>query len=211
VITRRPLRDQAYQQILTLVHRGDLPPGARVKDTTLATQLGVSRTPVREALLQLAQEGVLAADMGRGFRVGRLDVLEMRETGVVLTELEVLALRTSNDLPTDRITHLVEIDRELSQIRSEVDRIVSLEEEWHRELLAGCPNHRLRQMIAGLWQVPRRYMRAYLRDARRVSLSTQHHARIIEALRKGDRGAAEQRLRYQWERGIEELSRWMER
>ena len=211
MITRQPLRDQAYQQILTLVHRGDLPPGTRVKDTTLATQLGVSRTPVREALLQLAQEGVLAADMGRGFRVGRLDLLEMRETGVVLTELEILALRTSPDIPPDRLTRLGELDRELSQTRGDVDRIVSLEEEWHRDLLAGCANQRLRQMVASLWQVPRRYMRAYLRDARRVSLSTQHHTRIIEALRRGDRETAEVRLRHHWDRGIEELSRWMER
>ena len=211
MITRQPLRDQAYQQILTLVHRGDLPPGTRVKDTTLATQLGVSRTPVREALLQLAQEGVLAADMGRGFRVGRLDLLEMRETGVVLTELEVLALRTSSEIPADRLTRLGALDGELSQTRGDVDRIVSLEEEWHRDLLAGCPNQRLRQMVASLWQVPRRYMRAYLRDARRVSLSTQHHARILEALRRGDRETAEVRLRHHWDRGIEELSRWMER
>jgi DNA-binding GntR family transcriptional regulator len=211
VITRKPLRDQAYQQILTLVHRGDLPPGTRIKDTTLAAQLGVSRTPVREALLQLAQEGVLAADMGRGFSVGQLDLLEMRETGVVLAELEILALRTSPEIPPGRLTRLSELDRELSLTRSDVDRIVSLEEEWHHDLLAGCPNRRLRQMIAGLWQVPRRYMRAYLRDARRVSLSTQHHARIIEALRRDDREAAETRFRHHWDRGIEELSRWLER
>jgi DNA-binding GntR family transcriptional regulator len=211
VITRKPLRDQAYQQILALVHRGDLRPGTRVKDTTLATQLGVSRTPVREALLQLAQEGVLAADMGRGFSVGRLDLSEMRETGVVLTELEVLALRTSPEIPADRLARLGELDRELSHIRSDVDRIVSLEEEWHRDLLAGCPNQRLRLMIGNLWQVPRRYMRAYLRDARRVSLSIQHHTRIIEALRRGDLEAAEVRFRHHWDRGIEELSRWLER
>jgi DNA-binding GntR family transcriptional regulator len=149
--------------------------------------------------------------MGRGFSVGRLDPLEMRETAEVLTELEILALRTSPEIPTDRLTRLGELDRALSLTRSDVDRIVSLEEEWHRDLLAGCPNHRLRQMIASLWQVPRRYMRAYLRDARRVSLSTQHHARIIEALRRGDRETAEGRFRHHWERGIEELSRWLER
>ena len=211
MITRKPLRDQAYQQILALVHRGDLPPGTRVKDTTLATQLGVSRTPVREALLQLAQEGVLAADMGRGFSVGRLDLLEMRETGVVLAELEILALRTSSDIPDHRLARMADLDRQLSLTRSDIDRIVSLEEEWHHELLAECPNRRLRQMIAGLWQVPRRYMRAYLRDARRVSLSTQHHARIIEALRRRDRETAEVRFRLHWDRGIEELSKWLER
>jgi DNA-binding GntR family transcriptional regulator len=159
----------------------------------------------------LAQEGVLAADAGRGFRVGRLDLVEMQETGAVLTELEILALRTSLEISAELLTRLGELDRVLSQTRGDADSIVSLEEEWHRDLLAGSPNQRLRQMIAALWQVPRRYMRAYLRSAGRVSLSTQHHARIIEALRRGDRETAEERLRHHWDRGIEELSRWMER
>ena len=211
MITRTPLRSQAYQQILDLVHRGELLPGTKVKDTTLASQLGVSRTPVREALLQLAREGVLDADMGRGFSVGRLALREMQETGAILTELEILALRTIGEIPTERFGRLAEVDRELAQTRGSVDRVVSLEEEWHRALLSDCPNQRLVQIISDLWQVPRRYMRAYLRESRRVSLSTQHHTRIIEALRRDDRDTACERLRHHWERGIEELSRWLER
>jgi DNA-binding GntR family transcriptional regulator len=211
MITRKPLREQAYQEILDRVHRGDLAPGTRVKDSTLAGQLGVSRTPVREALLQLAREGVLDADMGRGFRVCRLDRTEMIEAGSILSALEALALRSSPEIPADRLNRLGEIDRELAQMRGDADRIVALEEEWHRTLVMGCSNQRLRDIIATLWQVPRRYMRAYLRDARRVSLSTQHHARIVEALRRNDRETAVSRISHYWERGIEELGSWMER
>ncbi|HEY9016345.1 MAG TPA: GntR family transcriptional regulator, partial [Gemmatimonadales bacterium] len=134
MISREPLRDQAYRAILDRVHRGELLPGTRIKDTTLASQLGVSRTPVREALLQLAQEGVLQADIGRGFRVGRLDPTEMRETGLILSHLEMLALKTSAELPSDRLQRLLEIDRELAQTRGDADRVVALEEEWHRVL-----------------------------------------------------------------------------
>jgi DNA-binding GntR family transcriptional regulator len=54
-------------------------------------------------------------------------------------------------------------------------------------------------------------LRSYLRDAGKVSLSTQHHARIIEALRRNDREAAAERLSHHWDRGIEELGSWMER
>jgi DNA-binding GntR family transcriptional regulator len=211
MITRTPLRDQVYREILDLVHRGNLPPGARVRDTTLASQLGVSRTPVREALLRLAREGVLEADMGRGFSVCRLDPAEMRETGAILSALECLALSTCGDISPERLVRLGEIDRELAQTRGDPDRCIALDEEWHRTLLAGCPNRRLLDTIATLWQVPRRYMRAYLRDAGRVTLSTQHHARIIEALRRNDRVAAADRFRHHWERGVEELGTWMER
>jgi DNA-binding GntR family transcriptional regulator len=211
VITRQPLRHQVYQAILDSVHRGDLPPGSRVKDTTLASQLGVSRTPVREALLQLTREGILQADMGRGFRVGQLDPTEMRETGAILGALEVLALEISPEFSGERLRRLAEIDRVLSQTRADAERIVALEEEWHRTLLQECPNGRLRDIISSLWQVPRRYMRAYLRDSGRLSLSTQHHSRIVEALRRQDRTSAGGRLKQYWERGVEELGSWMER
>jgi DNA-binding GntR family transcriptional regulator len=210
VITRTPLRDQVYLETLERICRGDLPPGSRVRDSALAAQLGVSRTPIREALLRLAREGVLEADMGRGFRVRSLDPTEMRETGVILSTLECLALEGSADFPQDRLVRLSDIDRQIAQVR-DVDRCIALDEEWHRTLLEGCPNQRLRDMISTLWQVPRRYMRAYLRDAGRVSLSTQHHARIIEALRRHDRETAVQRFRHHWERGIEELQAWIER
>jgi DNA-binding GntR family transcriptional regulator len=211
VITRTPLRDEVYREIVELIHSGELPPGTRVKDTSVATQLGVSRTPVREALLRLAREGILDADMGRGFKVCRLDAKEMRETGAILGALESLALQSCGEISSERLARLSEIDRELSGTRSDVDRSVALDEEWHRTLLADCPNRRLRDIISTLWQVPRRYMRAYLRDARRVTLSTQHHARIIEALRRKDYQDAAQRFTHHWERGIEELGSWLER
>ena len=210
-ITRSPLRDEIYRQVLDRISTGTLAPGTRVKDTHLAGELGVSRTPVREALLQLAREGVLAADMGRGFRVQPLDRVEMEETGAILAALEGLALTLSGDIPREQLAQLSELDRELSAIRGDPNRCIDLDQQWHRTLIQGCPNTRLLSMISSLWQVPRRYMRAFLRDAGRVSLSTQHHSRIIEALRRNDREAALQRFSHHWQRGIEELSAWIGR
>jgi len=209
MIARTPLRDEVYRQLLDRIARGDLPPGVRVRDTQMASELGVSRTPVREALLRLAREGVLDADMGRGFSVRALDASEMRETGAILSKLEGLALELSGEIPAGRLAELVAIDRELAGIRGDPDRCIDLDEQWHRTLLQGCANQRLLSMIATLWQVPRRYMRAYLRDAGRVSLSTQHHARIIEALRQNDLAAAGRRFSHHWQRGIEELGAWI--
>src|SRR3954467_3703018 len=113
MITREPLRDQVYHAVLVRIHRGEFPPARRVRDTDLAKQLGVSRTPVREALIRLAREGVLEADMGRGFSVRPLDATEMRETGAVLSALEGLALELSPEIPAERLARLSEIDREL--------------------------------------------------------------------------------------------------
>lgn len=211
MIARAPLRDEVYRQLLEQISRGNYSPGSRMRDTEIASRLGVSRTPVREALLRLAREGVIEADMGRGFRIGGLDEAEMREAGAILSALECLALQTSADIPAERLARLGAIDSELAATRGDADRCIALDEEWHHTLLESCPNQRLLAMISTLWQVPRRYMRAYLRGAGRVSLSTQHHARIIEALRRSDRETASRRFSHHWQRGIEELSAWIAR
>ncbi len=211
IIARTPLRDEVHRQILERVAGGSIPPGTRIKDSVLATELGVSRTPVREALLRLVREGVLAADMGRGFSVRPLNATEMQETGVILARLEGLALELSGDIPAERLAELSEIDRLLAAVRGNPERCIDLDEQWHRTLLRACPNERLLSMIQSLWQVPRRYMRAYLRLAGHLWLSTQHHARIIAALRRNDRETAAARFSHHWQRGIEELSAWIGR
>src|SRR3954463_4331749 len=124
MITREPLRDQVYQAVLARIYRGELPPTRRVRDTDLASQLGVSRTPVREALLRLAREGVLEADMGRGFSVRPLDATEMRESGAILSSLEQLALQLSGEIPDERLARLSAIDHQLGATRGDVDRCI---------------------------------------------------------------------------------------
>lgn len=204
-IHRTPLRDQIYADILTRVLAGELAPGARVRDALMAEALGVSRTPVREALIRLARDGVLDADAGRGFRVRRLDRDELREVGAILAELEPLALRLSPELTPDQLDGLAEMARRLEQTRGDVGRAVELDESFHRALLDGCPNRRLLELIATLRQVPRRYLHAYLREAGRLSLSTLHHTRLLAALRAGDREEAAALLARRWRRGVEEM------
>jgi DNA-binding GntR family transcriptional regulator len=99
--------------------------------------------------------------------------------------------------------------RELEQLRGDIPRIVELDDVWHRRLLEDCPNRLLLDLIATLRQVPRRYLHAYLREAGRLSLSSLHHDRVLEALRRGDRGAAAGLLERRWRRGIDEMEAWI--
>jgi DNA-binding GntR family transcriptional regulator len=208
-IARTPLRDEVYRHLLDRIHRGELTPGIRIRDTALATQLGVSRTPVREALLRLARDGVLEADMGRGFRLRPLARDEIREVGAILGALEALAFELSPDFPEERLARLAELDRTLEQTRGDVAACLDLEDEWHRVLLAGCPNRRLLELIGGLRQVPRRYLSAYMRAAGRLTLSTAPHGKVLHALRQGDRAGALKVFEHQWRRGIAELEAWI--
>jgi DNA-binding GntR family transcriptional regulator len=211
MISRAPLRDEVCRQILDRIHRGDLAPGSRVRDSDLASHLGVSRTPIREALLQLARDGVLDSAMGRGFRVRPIDGTELREVGDMLGALESLALRLSSPASPDRLDRLRQVDRRLEQTRGDVSRCLDLEDEWHRILLEACPNRRLLDLIASLRQVPRRYLAAYMRDAGRLSLSTLPHQKILQALEKQGGDSAAAVFEQQWRRGVAELEAWVAR
>jgi DNA-binding GntR family transcriptional regulator len=211
MISRVPLRDEVYHRILTQVQRGDLPAGSRVRDAVLAGQLGVSRTPVREALLRLVREGVLDTTMGRGFRVRPLDPAELRDVGEILGVLESLALRSSPGPDEGRRRRLLELDRQLEQTRGDLSRCLDLEDDWHRALLEACPNRRLLDMISSLRHIPRRYLAAYMRDAGRLSLSTLPHAKILAGLEDGGPDSGASVFEQQWKKGVAELVTWTER
>ena len=79
IVARHPLGDQVYLQLLQRIESGSLATGSKLRDAAIANELGVSRTPVREALVRLAREGVLSAEPGRGFRLTSMSSAELRD------------------------------------------------------------------------------------------------------------------------------------
>ncbi len=204
-IDRTPLGEQVYLQILQRIQRGSVPAGSKLRDASIAAELGVSRTPVREALLRLSREGLLSADAGRGFRLTPLDPAELRDIGSILASLEPLALDQSPDPSPERIERLTGIVRRLEQTRGNIAGCIDLDDEFHRVLLKDCPNRRLLGLVETLRRGLRRYLHHYLERGGRVSLSSVQHSKIADALRKGDRQAARELLERKWRRGIDEI------
>ncbi len=205
-ITRTPLGEQVYLRILQRLQQGTIAPGSKISDAAMASELGVSRTPVREALLRLAREGLVAADAGRGFRLAPLDPHEVREVGSILTVLEPLALDQSPEPSEERLDRLAAIVHRLEQTRGNAVRCIELDDEFHQVLLEDCPNRRLVGLANTLRRSLHRYLHHYLEQGGRVSLSSLQHFKIAEMLRKGDRPAARQILERKWRRGIDEIA-----
>jgi len=205
IVARHPLGDQVYLQLLQRIESGSLPTGSKLRDAAIAIELGVSRTPVREALVRLAREGVLSAEPGRGFRLTSMSAAELREIGSILAALEPLALDQSAEPSPDQLGRLAAVVRRLEQTRGDIPACVELDEQFHHVLLEGCSNHRLLGLLETLRRSLRRYLYHYLQRGGRVSLSTLQHNRIAEALRKGDRAAARQLLERKWRRGMDEI------
>jgi DNA-binding GntR family transcriptional regulator len=205
MLNRSPLGEQVYLDLLKRISRGELLTGTKLRDAEIATQLGVSRTPVREAMIRLAREGVLSSEPGRGFRLSPMEPAELREVGSILAALEPLALDQSAEPSADQLVRLGEVVRRLEQTRGDIAACVELDDQFHRVLLESCPNGRLLRLAETLRRTLRRYLHSYLQRGGRVSLSTLQHTRIADALRKGDRAGARQLLERKWRRGMDEI------
>ena len=205
-ITRRLLREDVYREVFERIVHGGLPPGARVRDTAIAEQLGVSRTPVREALVRLTEDGFLDADAGRGFRVRVLSADEVLDTYPIVWTLEGLGLRSAAPFTRERLDALAAINATLAAAGDDIPRRIALDEEWHRALLAECGNRELVRLIDAMKRRMRVYEHHYWQDSA-VETSTQEHERVIRALAAGEMETAVAVLEENFRGTMERLAR----
>nr|WP_052478058.1 GntR family transcriptional regulator [Kibdelosporangium sp. MJ126-NF4]CEL15714.1 Transcriptional regulator, GntR family [Kibdelosporangium sp. MJ126-NF4]CTQ93639.1 Transcriptional regulator, GntR family [Kibdelosporangium sp. MJ126-NF4] len=196
-ITKRPLREQIRDEVLERLVRGDYPVGERINEGDLAEDLGVSRTPLREALAGLAQEGVLDLQPNRGFWLLPLTVEELKETYPIIGALEAFALRTCEyktlvkSVP--RLNQLAQrmLDASPSEARS-------IDDQWHDELLKSCPNQRLMRLIKAQKTVVHRYEYAYFTSRKRIMRAETQHRMIAKAIMDNDMDRAAGELVGNW-------------
>ena len=207
---RRPLREELLERLREQILHGEFLPGSRIHDSLLATQLQVSRTPVREALFHLEQEGFIQADMDRGFLVKPLTAREVREVYPILWTLEGLALRSVGQAAIHHLMELQQINEAILASRDQSEQRLALDTSWHRVLLEPCPNRRLLHMIETLKQVVYRYEWVYMRDVALVEASVQQHEAIMTALQEQTLEQAGEQLEAHWRFGMDMLLRQLD-
>ncbi len=204
-IRPEPLRQLIYKELLNRIVTGKLPPGDPVRDTEISAEMGVSRTPVREALLRLARQGLLLNLHHRGFVVSEMTANVVRETYPMVWALECLALRESAPLPETVMAKLHRINQSLENSADKVEKRIALDEQWHEVLLSGYENPRLKNAIAELKAVVRRYEFGYMRNAVRVSHSVRDHQRLLKRIEEEGNRAAIPELEKHWRYSMESL------
>lgn len=211
VISRRPLRDDVRQEILRRIIRGRLPAGSPINEPELAEELGVSRTPLREALLSLEKEELLVAEPRRGWFVASLTLNDCQEVYPIIASLETLALQlTDADYFKRIVSDLEEINRAMEAAADDAFRAQEIDDKWHRRLLGGCPNVRLLRMVSSLKLVVHRYEYAFMSDPGKVAKSVQQHAAIVRDLKRGHIDTAISHLRDNWRDSLEVLTQWFQ-
>jgi len=216
------LATEVHGQLRELIVRGRLAPGARIMETELATRLGVSRTPVRAALLRLRQEGyVVSADRSQQVRlwVAPLTLADARELIGIVSELESLAATWAVGRPADEraaaCADLGVLNDRFAREAGREDRdpkvLCRLDREFHQRLVDAGGGPRLLALHATVKPQVERYIVLYLSALMDwVGESVMEHQSIISAIESGSGTAARRAVLGNWVnagRRLEEVMR----
>lgn len=191
--------EHAYRSIREQILSGEHPEGEWLREGDLATIIGVSRTPVREALRRLAAEGLVRHERNRGVQVQSWSVHDLDEIFSLRSLLEpwgCALAATAGTADLDALRGLAdEMDAAASRRRPDVDTITELNNRFHRTILEASGNSRLGSLVSSVVQVPLvwRTFSHYSPAALRRSLA--HHHELVDALETGDPAWAESVMR----------------
>ena len=208
-LTRKSLVDKAYKIIRQRILDNVYPAGYRALEQDFADQLGLSRTPVREALLKLQAEGLVEVIPRHGARVLPVSPDDMREIYEMLTALEPMAaeLVARKKLGPEDLQPLIEASRGMTAAlkADNLDAWAESDERYHRYLIALAGNRLLSDTLQGLWDRAHRARMVTLRLRPKPVNSTKEHNAIVEAIRAGDSKKAARLYRAHRQRGSREL------
>ena len=203
------LAQRAAARLRELIVTGEIGPRERLHEIDLADRLGISRTPVREALAALVAEGFLEQKPRRGVFVRPLEVGEFEQVYQIRNLLDPGALEAGGIPHEERIELLERLNEQIRIEAHDPDRVIELDDRFHMLLVEHCNNEVLLGLIRQFMQRTRRYEQAYMREIGHVGVATDEHDQILKALRSGDLTAACTALRQNMTSGFAPLRAWL--
>ena len=204
----QPLREVVCETLRDAVRRGILQPGERLMEIQLAEDLGVSRTPVREAIRKLEMEGYVIMMPRRGTYVADLSIRDINEVFEIRTSLESLA----SGLAAERIDEdeLEKLQRLLVEIGAyiksgDMESIVRTDTEFHDLLYQASRNTRLVGIISNLREQLTRFRTTSMSFPGRLKATLEEHRKIVEAIAQGDEKAARKAAEHHMEKSEQTL------
>lgn len=190
-----PLRDVVFKTLRQAILKGELEPGERLMEIQLAERLGVSRTPIREAIRKLELEGLVLMIPRKGAEVAKISESNLRDVLEVRRSLEELAI----DLACQRITeeeldelNKAEVDFKAAIENGDAMQIAQTDESFHEIIYNSTKNQKLVQILNNLREQMYRYRLEYIKDADKRQVLMVEHEHILSALKV--RNLAEARM-----------------
>jgi DNA-binding GntR family transcriptional regulator len=194
-VNRSTLADAAAEGIRQMILNGELAVGSPLRQEELAAQLGVSRTPLREAIAKLATEGLVVADSHRGAVVAKPSLDELRETYEIREALEVLAGRLAAELCTPEDIAALESVLALFTDVTDTAAWAELNTRFHMEMYAISGRKQLCKLISTMRNRTELFVRMLVSSPDRLEQAHQDHVRILAALEARDPDATEEEIR----------------
>ncbi len=182
-----PLRDVVFHTLREAILRGDLKPGERLMELQLASKLGVSRTPIREAIRMLQQEGLAVTVPRKGAEVAKMTEKDMEDVLLIREALEILAVQLACDnITKEQILLLEEKVSEFEQVikTGDIKLIAQTDIDFHDIIYNAAGNPRLMSMLNNLREQIYRYRIEYLKDEKNYPHLMKEHRQIIEGLKQ---------------------------
>lgn len=195
-IDRSTLSSQACEQIRDRIVEGRLAPGTRVAEAGLASQLGISRTPLHEAMLMLSHEGLVEPLGRKGWLVAPLTRTAARELYPVLTAIECLAFETLGSLAPEALASSRQLVDRFTADGVDPKHRLALERQWHVLVTEQCPNRTAGELAASMVTRVFRYEMVLARHSR-ARLPSELE-RVTNALGNGNLSGAKRFIETHW-------------
>ena len=190
-----PLRDVVFNTLRQAILRGELKPGERLMEIQLANKLGVSRTPIREAIRKLELEGLVLMIPRKGAEVAEITEKNLRDVLEVRCALEELAVQLACDrMDEEGIKAMREASAEFRNTldSDDITRIAQADVAFHDIIYAATDNHRLIQLLNNLREQMYRYRIEYLKKKECYPQLLEEHQTIIDSIESQDKDRATQ-------------------
>lgn len=206
VIQRQTLRSQIREELLQRLRDGSIEAGSGINEAELASDLGVSRTPLREALISLETEGHIQSEVGKGFRFAVMGLEDFEELAPVIAALECLALELIGvDALAASAPALVELARGFPVSMATHREVIDRDQQWHNLLTRACPNRRVLALLASLKGAVHHYEFQIVPSDAMIERVAAEHLDIALALVDRDLPRAKGALRANWINGTARL------
>ena len=193
-----PLRDVVFNTLRQAILKGELEPGERLMEIQLAERLGVSRTPIREAIRKLELEGLVHMVPRKGAEVASISEKSLREVLEVRRSLEELAIELAcQKITAEQIKELEEAEVQFADAVQKGDAmtIAESDEHYHDVIYQATDNSRLVQILNNLREQMYRYRLEYIKDADKRQILVVEHEHIIRAVKNHNIPEAKQAMR----------------
>lgn len=209
-LIRRSTARQVLDAVRERIVSGAYPSGEKLDEARLAAELGVSRTPLREALAQLERDGLITHEPHRGRLVAPCDADGVRQSYPILAAYEALAVRLTPRFDAAALASLNAANDAILEPALDGRGRHARDRAFHDALCAACGNARLLELIDREKSVAARYDGGARRGLLDAADSHHDHAAVIAALARDDRDAAVAALTRHWEKGAARVAAWSE-